>query len=95
MIKTYTDFLAVVNTKCAQYDQIPEDHLSFTGQKVYGLYKAVKFNTCFASDATELLSLLGDDEDVEEATKYVGSEYRKIIRCLEWLAFSENLAPTT
>lgn len=94
MIKTYSDFLAVVNVKCAQYDQIPENHLSFTGLKVYELYKAVKFNTCFASDATELLDMLHTDEDVEDIAKHASSEHRQILRCLERLAAAERIPNT-
>lgn len=89
MIKTYSDFLAVCDRKCELYAQIPEDHLSLEGTKVYELYKIVKFNACFASDATELLQMLNEDEDVEAASKYAGSEFRQIRRCLERLASAE------
>lgn len=91
MIKTYSDFTAVVSVKCSLYGQIPDRHLSLEGQQVYELYKNVMFDSCFASDATELLDLLHTDEDVEAASKYAGAEYRKIIRCLERLASTERI----
>ena len=91
MIKTYSDFINVVNGKLALYAQIPESHLSAEGKTVYGLYKNVSFDICFASNATELLDLLLVDEDVEAAAKHAGSEYRQIRRCLERLAAAENL----
>lgn len=94
MIKTYPEFIAVVDAKCAQYEQIPEEHLSFTGKNVHSLYKVVKFLICFTSDATELLAMMHEDDDVETLKITAGSELRKIIRCLEWLAASENI-PTT
>ena len=58
---------------------------------MYELYKNVMFDSCFASDATELLALLHEDEDVAEAAKYAGAEYRKIIRCLERMAATERI----
>lgn len=91
MIKTYSDFTAVVSGKCSLYGQIPDRHLSVEGQQVYELYKNVMFDSCFSSNATELLDLLFTDEDVVEAAKYAGAEYRKIIRCLERLASAESL----
>lgn len=91
MIKTYSDFINVVNSKLALYAQIPESYLSIEGTKAYELYKNVSFNSCFASNATELLALVIEDEDVEAAAKYAGSEYRQIRRCLERLAAAENL----
>ena len=94
MIKTYSDFTAVVSGKCSMYGQIPDRHLSLEGQQVYELYKNVMFDSCFCSNAAELLDLLQTDEDVEAASKYAGAEYRKIIRCLERLASHEALATT-
>lgn len=94
MIKTYSDFLNVVNSKLALYAQIPESHLSIEGTKTYELYKNVSFNICFSSDATELLALVIEDEDIAEAAKYAGSEFRQIRRCLERLAATERI-PTT
>ena len=91
MMKTYSEFLAVVNSKIDLYAQIPEGHLSQEGQKVYELYKAIEFLVCFASNATELLGMLNDDEDVAKAAEYAGSELRKIRRCLESLAAAENV----
>lgn len=95
MIKTYSDFTAVVSGKCSLYAQIPDEHLSYEGANVYKLYKLVNFNACFASNATELLDLLQTDEDLEGIAKNVKSELRQIIRCLERLASKESLAPTT
>lgn len=95
MMNTYPEFLAVCDAKCSLYGQIPDRYLTVEGQKVYELYKNVMFDGCFASNATELLSLLIEDEDVAAAAKYAGSEYRKIIRCLERLVSKEDLAPTT
>ena len=89
MIKTYPDFTAVVSGKCSLYSQIPDEHLSIEGTNVYKLYKTVQFNVCFASTAAELLDLLHTDEDVEAISKYVPSEHRQIIRCLERLASKE------
>lgn len=91
MIKTYSDFTAVVSGKCSLYAQIPDRHLTVEGQQVYELYKNVMFDSCFASNATELLDLLHTDEDVEAAAKYAGAEHRKILRCLERLAAAENV----
>lgn len=93
MMKTYSEFINVVNSKVALYDQIPEEHLSVEGKNVYNLYKTVQFNACFASNATELLALL-NDEDIEAAGQYAGSELRQIHRCLERLADLET-APAT
>lgn len=90
MIKTYSDFTAVLSGKCSLYAQIPDRQLSLEGQKVYELYKNVMFDSCFASNATELLELLHTDEDVAEAAKYAGAEHRMILRCLECLAAAEN-----
>lgn len=95
MIKTYSDFTAVVSGKCSLYGQIPDEHLSYEGANVYKLYKLVNFNACFASNATELLDLLQTDEDLEGIAKNAKSELRQIIRCLERLASKESLAPTT
>lgn len=92
MMKSYSEFLAVVNNKIALYAQIPEKHLSVEGMKVYDLYKAIEFLVCFTSSASELLSMMSDDEDVKTAAKFVESEHRKIIRCLESLAAAENTA---
>lgn len=89
-MKTYSEFLEVVNGKLALYAQIPERHLSVEGQKVYELYKAIEFLVCFASNATELLDMLNDDEDVTLIAKYIDSEYKKILRCLARLAAEEN-----
>ena len=94
MIKTYPEFIAVVDAKCALYEQIPEEHLSYTGKNVHDLYKAVKFNICFASDATELLEMLREDEDVEKIQIAARAEHRQILRCLERLAATERI-PTT
>ena len=93
-MKTYSEFIDVVNSKIALYSQIPERHFSVEGQKVYELYRAVEFLTCFASNATELLPMLSEDEDVATAAKYVESEYKKIIRCLERLAKEEAASAT-
>lgn len=95
MIKTYSDFTAVVSGKCSLYGQIPDEHLSLEGANVYRLYKLVNFNACFASNATELLDLLHTDEDVEDIAKYAKSEHRQIFRCLERLVSKEDLDPTT
>lgn len=89
-MKTYSEFLDVVDSKIALFAQIPERYLSIEGQKAYELYKAVGFLAGFTSNATEMLDMLKDDEDVEAAAKYAGSELRKIRRCLECLAASEN-----
>lgn len=94
MIKNYHDFLAVINVKCSQYEQIPEEHLSYTGRNVHDLYKAVRFNACFSSNATELLELLHDDDDVAIIKCSTESEFRTILRCLERLAAEERI-PTT
>ena len=88
-MKTYSEFIDVVNSKIALYSQIPERHFSVEGQKVYELYRAVEFLTCFATSATELLPMLSEDEDVTLTAKYVESEYRKIHRCLERMANEE------
>jgi len=90
-MKTYSEFIEVVNSKIALYSQIPERHFSVEGQKVYELYRAVEFLSCFTSNATELLSMMTEDEDVATAAKYTESEYRKILRCLERLAAAENV----
>ena len=95
MIKTYTAFLEVCEDKRKLYARIPDDHLSLEGAKVYELYKAVHFDACFASNATELLEMLTEDEDVAEAAKWAGSEFRQIRRCLERLAASERPNSTT
>lgn len=91
MMKTYPEFLAVCDAKSALYAQIPDRYLSLEGQKVYALYKLVNFNACFADNAAELLDLLLTDEDVAEAAKYAGAEYRKIIRCLDRIAATERI----
>ena len=88
-MKTYSEFIDVVNSKIALYSQIPERHFSVEGQKVYELYRAVEFLICFASNASELLPKLSEDDDVATAAKYVESEYKKIHRCLERLAAAE------
>lgn len=88
-MKTYSEFINVVNNQVAMYSQIPERYLSIEGQKVYELYKAVEFLACFTSNATELLALLKDDEDVAKAAEFAGAELRKIRRCLEGLATEE------
>ena len=88
-MKNYSEFLDVVNSKIALYSQIPERHFSVEGQKLYELYRAVEFLVCFASNASELLPMLSEDEDVKTAAKYVESEYKKIHRCLERLAAAE------
>ena len=88
-MKTYSEFIEVVNGKIALYSQIPERHFSVEGQKVYELYRAVEFLACFTSNATELLSMMTEDDDVATAGKYADSEYRKICRCLERLANEE------
>ena len=90
MMKSYSEFLAVVESKIALYSQIPERHFSVEGQKVYELYRAIEFLVCFASNATELLGMLNDDEDVKTAAKYTEAEYNKIRRCLERLAAAEK-----
>lgn len=90
MMKSYSEFLAVVESKLNLYSQIPERHFSVEGQKVYELYRAIEFLVCFASNATELLGMLEDDEDVKTAAKYTEAEYNKIRRCLERLAAAEN-----
>lgn len=94
MVKTYTEFLVVVDAKLSMYEQIPDKHLSMEGRKAHGLYKDVKFLSCFASDATELLGMLHEEADVEAAKVFVGPEVRQIMRCLERLAAAESL-PTT
>lgn len=94
MIKTYPEFIAVVDAKCAQYEQIPEEHLSFTGKNVHDLYKSVKFLACFASNAAELLEMMREDEDVDKIKIAAKSEHRMILRCLERLAAAEILEPT-
>lgn len=91
MLKTYAEFINVVNNKIAVYAQIPEKHLSIEGQKVYELYKAVEFLACFTSNATELLDLLIEDEDVKNAAEFADHEFRTIRRCLENLAAAENV----
>lgn len=90
-MKTYPEFLAVISNKIDLYEQIPEGHLSVTGNNVFDLYKAVFFNTGFASNATELLELVMEDEDVANFARFAGVEYRKIRRCLERLAATENV----
>lgn len=90
-MKTYSEFINVVNSKTALYSQIPERHFSVEGQKVYELYKAVEFLACFTSDASELLAMMIEDEDVTLAGKHADSEYRKICRCLERLAAAEKV----
>lgn len=92
MTKTYADFLNVVQTKVDLYAQIPERHLSVEGRSVYELYKAVEFLACFTSNATELLTMMTDDEEVTEAAKYAAAELRKIRRVLENLSTAEILA---
>ena len=94
MVKTYPEFLDVIKSKTALYEQIPEEYLTCEGTSVRDLYKAVLFNTGFASNATELLNLLIDDEDVEFEAKHAASEYRMIRRCLERLVAAETV-PTT
>ena len=94
MIKTYSDFLATVNVKCAQYAQIPDDHLSFEGTKTYELYQVIRWLTGFADSATELLDMMTDDPKVDAAVEYAGSEYRQITRCLNRLAAAENVSTT-
>ena len=89
-MKTYSEFIDVVNSKVALYVQIPEKHLTCEGSIVRDLYKAVLFNTGFASNATELLALLNEDDDVEFYANHAVFEYSKIHRCLERLAASEN-----
>lgn len=91
MITTYPEFLAVCESKCKMYKTIPDRYLSIEGQQVYALYNAVEFNACFASDATELLDMLNEDETVANAEQYAGSELRKIRRCLERLAKTESV----
>ena len=94
MIKTYSDFTAVVSGKCALYSQIPDEHLSYEGTNVYKLFKLLQFNACFAATAAELLDLLRTDEDMEDIANHAKSEHRQIIRCLERLASAEGI-PTT
>ena len=94
MIKTYSDFLAVIDCKCALYAEIPAGHLSVNGSSTYELYRAVEFLACFADSAAELLDIIVGDADVDKAAKYAESEYKQIIRCLRRLADAEN-APTT
>lgn len=91
MITTYPEFLAVCESKCKMYKTIPDRYLSIEGQQVYALYNAVEFNACFASDATELLEMLSEDETVANAAQFAGSELRKIRRCLERLAKTEQV----
>ena len=92
MMKSYSEFLAVVDNKLALYAQIPESYLSIEGQNVNELYKAIEFLICFASNATELLAMLNDDVDVAKAAEYAGAELHKIRRCLEHLAAAEKTA---
>lgn len=94
MIKTYSDFTAVVSGKCALYAQIPSEHLNFQGEQTYALYRSVRFNACFADSASELLNLMPSDKDMEDIATYAGSEYRQIKRCLERLAAAENALTT-
>lgn len=94
MVKTYPEFLDVITSKVVLYEQIPEEYLTCEGTCVRDLYKAVLFNTGFASNATELLNLLLDDEDVAFEAKRAVSEYRMIRRCLERLVDAETV-PTT
>ena len=94
MVNTYPEFLDVIKSKTALYEQIPEEYLTCEGTSVRDLYKAVLFNTGFASNATELLNLLNDDEDVAFEAKHAASEYRMIRRCLERLVAAETV-PTT
>ena len=94
MVKTYSEFIDVINSQTALYAQIPDEYLTCEGSCVYKLYKAVQFDTCFASNASELLALVSDDEDVDFYAKYAEKEYRKLHRCLESLAAAENV-PTT
>lgn len=91
MTKTYTDFLNIVKRKIDLYTHIPERHLSIEGRGICELYKTVDYLACFASNATELLEMLSDDKDVEEAAKYSGSELQKITRHLKNLAADEKL----
>lgn len=93
MTKNYNDFLNIVKRKIDLYTHIPERHLSIEGRGVCELYKTVDYLACFASNATELLEMLIDDADVEEAAKYSGSELQKIRRYLENLAAAENVQP--
>lgn len=93
MTKNYNDFLNIVNRKIDLYKHIPERHLSIEGRGVYELYKAVDFLTGFTSNATEMLEMLNDDEGVEAAAQFAGSELRKIRRYLENLAAAENVQP--
>lgn len=90
MMKSYSEFVAVVNSKVALYAQIPERHLSVEGMKVYDLYKAIEFLACFTTSASELLAMMKEDEDVKIAAKFVENEHRKIRRCIESLAAAEN-----
>lgn len=88
-MKTYSEFIEVVNSKIALYAQIPERHLSIEGMKVYDLYKAVEFLACFTTCASELLDMMKEDEDVQTAAKFAENEYRKILRCIDSLAAAE------
>ena len=90
MTKSYNDFLNIVKRKIDLYKHIPERHLSFEGRGVYDLYKTVDFLTGFASNATEMLEMMIDDEDIEAAAQLAGSELRKIRRYLENLAADEK-----
>ena len=94
MIKTYSDFLAVVSGKCSLYAQIPSEHLNFQGEQTYALYRSVQFTACFADSASELLNLMPSDKDMEDNATYAGTEYRQIMRCLERLAAAENVPAT-
>lgn len=90
MMKTYSEFIDVVNSKTALYAQIPEKHLSVEGMKVYDLYKAIEFLACFTTCASELLDMMKEDEEIKTAAQFVDKEHRKIIRCLDSLAAAEN-----
>ena len=91
MKKTYTDFLEIVKRKIDLYTHIPERHLSIEGRGICELYKAVDYLACFTSNAAELLEMLSDDKDVEEAAKYSGGELQKITRHLKNIADDEKL----
>lgn len=86
MIKNYEDFLDVCVRKCTEFAQIPSECLNHRGEKTYALYRAVTFNSAFASSAHELLELMRDDSDLEIIAVAVPVEYKQIVRCLERLS---------
>lgn len=93
MIKTYSDFIATCSGKKSLYDQIPDEHLTVQGGKVYELYKTVMFNSCFADNAAEMLELMkAYKPGMESIAQYAPVEYKQIFGCLNRLAEAEAKA---